>query len=266
MNLNPIKYVLSRYLLQKKSLVAKASHFDLTLRVRTEDVIGRHLYKYGAHEPATAEFLKEYLKFEDGDVAFDVGANIGWYSLLFDKIAGSKSVDIFAFEPDPSNFSLLEENIARNAANRVHPQQRAVADVESTLQLHLYGKTNLGRHSLLDIHEGETVDVQTVILDNFWIDQDLGDRVPRFIKMDIEGFELMALRGAAAVLSRCPAVILEYSPGYMKKASIDPSALLDLMDRHGFVANYLQNGQLQPANLQELKSSDRHLDLFWLRP
>ena len=263
MNIRPVKYLFNRYLLQKKTLVARTDHFDIQLRVKTEDVVGRHLYKYGAHEAKTTEFLKRFLQFEDNDVAFDIGANIGWYSLLLNKIAGECAIDIYAFEPDPTNYGLLEENVSRNSANHVHLQQRAVADVEDTLQLHLYGKTNLGRHSLLAIHEGETVDVQTVILDRFWEALQLGDRVVRFIKMDIEGFELMALRGAAGVLARCPTVMLEYSPRYMAAAQIDPADLIDLMSGQGFEASILHDGDLVPADHDELKSSEQHVDLFW---
>jgi FkbM family methyltransferase len=265
LNLNPVKYVLNRFLLQKKSLLAKTKHFDLRLRVMTEDVVGRHLYKYGAHEPEITVFLKEFLKFEDGDVVFDVGANIGWYSLLIDKMAGSKDITIFSFEPDPSNYRLLKENIALNSAASVSPQQRAVADVEGVLQLHLYGKSNRGRHSLLGIHEGETVDVKTIVLDEFWKAHELGDRVPRFIKMDIEGFELMALRGSTHVLERCDTVMLEYSPTYMRAASIDPVELLELMQSYGFKAYVLEKGELSPADMEALKSDDRHIDIFWLK-
>ena len=123
MDTRPVKYILNRYLLQKKTLIAKTDHFDIQLRVRTEDVVGRHLYKYGAHEANTTEFLKGHLEFQDGDVVFDIGANIGWYSLLLNELAGERDVDIFACEPDPTNYGLLDENITRNSADHVHPQE-----------------------------------------------------------------------------------------------------------------------------------------------
>lgn len=265
MNLNPAKYVLNRFLLQRKWLIAKTRHFDLQLKVRTDDVVGRHLYKYGVHEPATTDFLKNALKFDDGDVVFDIGANIGWFSLIIDRLCGGNSVDIYSFEPDPTNFALLRENISRNSATHIRAQQLAVAHVADTLQLHLYGKSNLGRHSLLNIHEGETVDVKTVILDRFWDAQKLAARTPRFIKIDIEGFELMALRGASDVLRRCPMVMMEYSPPYMNAASIDPGDLIDLMLGHGFSANVLTDGKLVARDAGFLKQSDTHVDLFWTR-
>jgi FkbM family methyltransferase len=265
MNFQAVKYFINRFVLRRQSLIAPATHFGLDLHVKTEDVVGRHLYKYGAHEPATTEFLEHFLKLEDGDVVVDIGANIGWYSLIFDRIAGERTVDVFAFEPDPVNFALLTKNISRNLATHVSAVQSAVADVTGNQTLYLYKKSNRGRHSMLAIHDGESVDVETVTLDEFWDSRSLGDRVPRFIKMDIEGFELMALSGATGVLSRCPMVMLEYSPGYMQAASLVPGDLLDLMLGLGFEAHALVEGKLQALDADTLRSSSGQVDIFWLR-
>lgn len=235
------------------------------LHVKTEDVIGRHLYKYGAHDPPLTEFLKRHLTFEDGDVVLDIGANVGWYSLLLDRIAGGKDVDVFAFEPEPTNFSLLEENVVHNAANHVTGVRCAIADAAGTRTMHLYDKSNRGRHSLLAINDGEKIDVETVSVDAFWEAKHLGARVPRFIKMDIEGFELVALRGATKVLSRCPLVMLEYSPSYMRAGALEPADLVELMLEQGFRAYTLGDGCLEPMGTLALLSSDRHMDLFWSR-
>lgn len=264
-NLQGAKYLLNRWLLGRKSLVANCRYFGLQLQVMADDVIGRHLYKYAAHDATNTDFLIDFLEFEDGDVALDIGANIGWFSLIMDRIAAGKQVDVYGFEPDPTNFGLFQHNIALNGAGSVHAQQAAVADVAGTLQLHLYGSRNLGRHSLLAIHEGETVDVKSVVLDDFWDSEGLSNRLPRFLKIDVEGFELMALRGARKILARCPLVMLEYSPGYMKSASIDPTELLDLLYGHGLEPHVLRDGKLAGVTRDALAASVRHVDLFWLR-
>lgn len=265
MAIQSLKYVFNRFILRRDTLTATTPKYGLELRVKTEDVVGRHLYKYGAHEPETTDFLRENLKLQDGDVVLDVGGNIGWYSLILDRMAGAHDVAIYSFEPDPTNFALLQENVARNSAKHVISIQAAIADSKGRMTLHLFGKSNRGRHSLLAIHDGETIDIDTLTMDGFWSDQGLGQRTPRFIKMDIEGFELMALQGATAVLDRCPLVMLEYSPSYMKTAKLRPSDLIDLMLERGFQPNVLQHGQLQPAIASELKTSDQHVDLFWTR-
>ena len=266
MAIQSIKYVINRFILRRDTLTAPTPKYGLSLLVKTEDVVGRHLYKYGAHEPETTDFLRENLKLESGDVVFDIGGNIGWYSLILDRMAGEKKdVAIYSFEPDPTNFELLRENIKRNAAKHVTAVQAAVADSKGRMKLHLFGKANRGRHSLLAIHKGETIEINTVTLDGFWAQRELGDRVPRFIKMDIEGFELMALRGGLSVLANCPLVMLEYSPSYMKKAKLQPAELVDLMLEQGFKPHVLINSGLERVSPDELKNSDQHVDLFWKR-
>lgn len=231
----------------------------------TEDVIGRHLYKYGVHDADVTRFLQEFLAFEDGDVVLDVGANIGWYSLLLDRVAGDRDVDIFAFEPDPINFSLLEQNVERNAATHVSPVRCAVADCGGRRTLYQYDKSNRGRHSLLAINDAGTTEVEAVAIDEFWEKLNLGDRMPRFIKMDIEGFEIMALRGGSRVVGRCPLVMLEYSPAYMKAGSLDPNDLVAFMLGHEFLPYVLEGGVLTSMDPQALLASKRHCDLFWQR-
>jgi FkbM family methyltransferase len=265
MDLRSAAYVVNRFILRRPRLLAKAEHFDLRLQVRTDDVIGRHIYKYGAHEPETTDFLKRTLEIRDGDVLLDVGANIGWYSLVLDRIAGEARADIYAFEPDPENYVLLGENRALNVAQRVHPVQLGVSDRTGTFELHRFGGSNRGRHSMLPIHEGGTIEIRTITLDEFWAQEELGERIPRFLKMDIEGFELAALHGAEGVLARCPFVMLEYSPRYMRAAGIEPSGLLDFMTGQGYTPAVLRDGALAPVTREELLASDRHVDLFWRR-
>lgn len=264
-NYRALKYIVNRFILRRESLIAVTSRYGIELHVKTEDVIGRHLYKYGAHDPDSTHFLRRFVTLERNDVVLDIGANIGWYSLILDRMAGDLAVDIFAFEPESTNFSLLEENIARNGAKHVTAMRTAIADSAGVRHLHLFKASNRGRHSLLPIHDGDTVLVDTVGLDEFWDRMRLGRRIPRFIKMDIEGYELVALRGASKVLARCPLVMLEYSPGYMSAGSLQPRELLDLMSGHGFTAHRLESGRLNRVDKCELLSSDTHGDLFWMR-
>lgn len=265
MDFRAATYIANRFILRRSRLMAKAEHYGLRMRVRTDDVIGRHIYKYGAHEPETTEFLKRSLEIRDGDVILDVGANIGWYSLILDRIAGAARADIYSFEPDPENFALLGENRSLNGASHVHPVQLGVSDESGNSELHLFGGSNRGRHSLLPIHEGNTIDIRTTTLDEFWEQEGLGERTARFLKMDIEGFELPALRGARSVLARCPTVMLEYSPRYMAAAGMQPADLLDFMAEQGYSPSVLRDGALAAAERSALTSSDRHVDIFWQR-
>lgn len=263
--LQSLKFIAHRYLLGSNTVTAKAPEFGLDLKVKVRDVIGRHIYKYGAHDLVMSRFLKQALNLQPGDVVLDIGANIGWYSLILNSMA-PKGVDIFAFEPHPDNLSLLKENVRRNSASSVTVVPCAVSDHPGEQDLFVYSGANTGRHSLLPINDGEKIRIATITLDEFWTKQNLGDRIPRFIKIDIEGYELVALRGAPRVLSRCPAVLFEYSPQFMNSAGLAPAELLDLMYGMGFECTQVDEGRKAEVTREFLLSGDHQLNLLWQRP
>ncbi|MEN7343264.1 MAG: FkbM family methyltransferase [Pseudomonadota bacterium] len=258
-----ISYVFCRFVLRRRFLTATSN--DWTFRVRTEDVVGRHIYKYGRHDPAMTDFVKANFSPEDGDLLIDIGANIGWFTVLFSQLCAGKDAKVLSFEPDPENYALLAGNVAANqVGDKVIAKSLALADHEDGATLHLFGTSNRGRHSLLPIHEGETVDIATAQLDRVIASSDvLSGRRPLLIKIDIEGFELIALRGASETLARCHTVIMEYSPDFMRKGGLEPQALLDLMTDAGFDPFWLEAGEAKPVTLAELSAHDKQVDIIW---
>jgi FkbM family methyltransferase len=262
--LRSLAYLCNRWILGRSELLAEIPRFQLRFRVRAADVNGRHLYKYGVHEPEVTRFLVNTLEVSAGDVILDVGANIGWYSLLVERLA-RHPVDIIAFEPDPANFALLEENLRLNHARYVTAVPAALSVSAGTAALHRYGESNLGRHSLLAVNEGDSVVVPTVSLDAYWQSRGFGDRVPRLIKMDIEGYELIALRGAARVLAHCPLLIAEYSPQLMRTGGLDPAELVRLLSDAGLRPHEILPEGLRAVDAVALVKSDQQLNLAWTR-
>lgn len=263
--LQSLKFVVHRHLLHSETVYANAPDFALSLKVKVNDVIGRHIYKYGAHDPVMTRFLQDELTLQTGDVVLDIGANIGWYSLILNTMA-PEGVDIYAFEPHPDNLALLNENLERNSATSVKVIPCAVSDHPGEQDLFVYGGANTGRHSLLPINTGERIRIRTVTLDAFWSEQGLGQRTPRFIKIDIEGYELVALRGGLEVLKRCPNVLFEYSPKFMREAELAPEELLDLMYGLGFQCTQVDDGRKAPITREFLLGDDHQLNLLWQRP
>jgi FkbM family methyltransferase len=260
--LRSLSYLIKRWILRQPFVTAHLPEVNLRFKVKTEDIVGRHIYKYHAHEPEISRFLAEHLRFEPGDVVFDIGANIGWYSMLFGRMAPA-GINIYSFEPDPLNFELLEHNIRQNQAHQVTAVQKALATEDGEQQLHRYDSNNLGRHSLLNLQEGNSVAVQTTTLDNFWDTLQLGSRTPRFIKIDIEGYELLALRSAEKVLRRCPELLCEYSPNFMRQGGLEPAELIDLLMGFGFTPYAIRDGKLEMADRDALIALDQVTDLFW---
>lgn len=100
------------------------------------------------HEPENSKFLQETIKLRDEDIAIDIGANLGWYSVLLNRKSENGST-LFAFEPDPNNFELLKFNLTKNDCSNVKAFNKAASDKNETLSLYKYPEKNRGRHSLI---------------------------------------------------------------------------------------------------------------------
>jgi FkbM family methyltransferase len=258
-------YLVQRWVLRRPFLNAAVPEYGLRLRVHTNDVIGRHLYKYQRYEAEVTRTLLRTVLLEPGDVVLDVGANIGWYSLVLNR-AAPPGVDILAFEPDPDNFALLQANLAANSARGVTPIRAAAGPTANRERLYRYDHGNAGRHSLLPIHGGESVDVDTVRLDDVWDQQGFGDRPLRLIKIDVEGYELAALSGAPRLLARCQWLLGEFSPGFMRRGGVDPAELVALLVASGLVPNRIGPDGLIPCTPEELLVQERQTNILWSRP
>lgn len=139
-----------------------------------------------------------------GKVAFDIGANVGCYSILFGQWVGAEG-KVFAFEPSPATFSGLERHIALNQLGGVvRPIHAAVSDESDTAEFLVLD--NQGMSRLAVGVEGDTspraVRVPTVSVDEFCAREGV---TPDLMKIDVEGFELAVLRGARETIRRAGA-------------------------------------------------------------
>jgi FkbM family methyltransferase len=254
-----------RWILRSRRVTARVPEHDLRLRVSPADVIGRHLYEYRRYEPELAATLAHHLDLGSAALVVDVGANVGWYSLLVSRLSQGRC-RVFAFEPDPDNFDLLQTNLALDGTANVTPFNLALGESAATLKLHRYGSGNAGRHSLVELHAGDTVPVEVVALDDLWRARNLPAGPIRLLKMDIEGYEVFALRGARAVLSRCEWLLLEHSPAYLARSGAGIDALVGLLLDAGF-RPFVPRGAAppQPVEPAELLADPVQRDVLWRR-
>jgi FkbM family methyltransferase len=261
--ISSLKYLVNRFILRRQYLTAKDNKYGIRFKFKTEDVVGRHIYKSGEYEKSLSEFVAKYLSFQEGDVALDVGANIGWYSLLLDKLMPDNSL-IYAFEPDPLNYGLLCSNIKLNNASKVVPVNFALSDKNEVRKLYQYSNNNLGRHSLLDINEGNYVEVETITLDSYIDSVGIDVARVKFIKIDIEGYEYFALCGANNLLDQVTTVISEFVPRYMEKGGVEPERFLDLLIEKGFDSYVIRDGDLVSQDKAALLMK-KACDIVWLK-
>ncbi len=187
---------------------------DLKVRIYTHDIIGRDIYVKGMFEKAECMFVTNFLK--EGMTFFDIGANLGQYTLLGAKRVGSNG-RVHSFEPSSRMFSELNFNVSLNGfSNSCILNNVAVSEKEGIGKLSKYeaggevygslGNQNWAESSkpLVGHEEVKTTTLNVYIKEHNISHVDL-------IKIDIEGAELLALRGANQLLNRpdAPTIVLE---------------------------------------------------------
>ena len=251
-------YLILRYVLNRKFLIANCRFIRAKLKCHTKDVIGRHLFKYGIHERDNSIFLLHNFSLKDNEIALDIGANLGWFSVLLNRLSKDGSL-IYSFEPDEANFNLLKYNLLSNGCDNVKPVKLAISNEVGTSNFFKYPIKNTGRHSLLPKGGLEKVHVKTTTLDSFLSTNELS-RV-KYLKIDIEGYEYFALLGATHLLNFNPIIMMEYSPD-LYNASCSADKLIDLLSSKSYKPFILNNGILKEISFKELLKTDKQIDIF----
>ena len=201
-----------------------------------------YLFQY---EKAATQLLHRIL--EAGDIFIDVGAHIGYYSLLGARLVGPTGT-VYAFEPDPSNYALLKRNIALNAFTNIQPVEKAVSNKAGCHTLILDRRS--GWHSLfLAPRRAGTVQVETTSLDDFFVGSQVTCSV---MKIDVQGAEAHVLGGATKLLQNSPRlkIIMEFWPDGLKSAGRLPQDFFVDLQRLGFRVSVIdeERGTLVPVN------------------
>jgi FkbM family methyltransferase len=240
-----------------------ARHLPLGLQIDgyKRDAVGRGLYRRRIHEVDLTRFVLE--NYAAGDAFLDIGANIGYFTCLFGKIAGAHG-RVVAIEPEPRNNALLRENIRQNHLANVTVHTCAIGARNGTAQLGIYKAANRGRHSLIDTASFRTtIDVPVRRLDDILRDDAAASWA--LLKLDVEGYEPFALQGAADTLSRTKSVVLEYAPDDWRMAGAEPSALFEQLAPHFARILRFDSGGVVETTAAECLRSDIKAELVFCR-
>lgn len=210
----------------------------------------RHVMLDGYWESWLTLFCARTLR--PGMVAFDVGANLGYYTLLFADAVGP-SGKVVSIEPNPATFELLEESVRLNGFERhVRLVQAAAADREGTLDL--FVPAGEPKNATVAFGGGARpaearVSVPAVPLDR------LGSGLERvdFLKIDVEGAEPAVLAGMSDTIARFrPTIVLEFNASRYE----DPAAFLDrLLAAYEVFGEIDFAGDCRPAETAEILST-----------
>lgn len=183
----------------------------------------------GYYEPFITQQIKSLVK--EGDIVLDIGAHIGYYTLILAKLVGEKG-KVYAFEPDPTNFVLLRKNVEINGYKNVILEQKAVSDCPGKVKLYL-GAERSTHHS---IHKNKYSGGDYVLVESICLDDYLKEDQIHFAKIDIEGGEFGALRGMSLLLKRSKdmKIITEVIPIFLQKINVTPEQFVDFIQEHKF--------------------------------
>ena len=206
------------------------------------------LLEWGFYEKYETELFKRLVK--KGMVVVDIGANVGYYTLLVAHLVGDEG-KVFAFEPDPNNYSLLCKNIEVNGYRNVIPVRKAVFNKSGKTSLFL-DKNNLGGHSLSEanVHKSASITVEVTSLDDYFKNTDCKIDV---IKMDVQGSEMGVLEGMTNTINRNDnlKIITEFWPMGLRNSGSSPIDFLNKLVEYGF-ALYCIGHYVEPVSLDSL--------------
>lgn len=182
--------------------------------------IKEELVLYGVHEPFATSLYRQLLR--PGDVIFDVGTNLGYYIMVADQALNGHCT-VHGFEPDPELFQIARRN---STGFRLQAVLNPVAatDRNGSVLFHRSSVANWG--TLVpqkDLRITETVEVTGIRLDDY---SQKVRAIPTVLRMDIEGGELLALRGSVGILRSVQLIFLELHCIFLEPHEMDELFLL----------------------------------------
>ena len=184
-----------------------------------DNAVTHGLLNDGTYEPFETVLLVGLLR--PGDTFVDIGANIGYYTLLASRAVGPAGV-VVAIEPGRGNLVVLRENIAANALTNVRVVPAAAGTAAGVLPLY-ESDTNMGDHRLYPVDDRDHYAVDVIRLDDLLRSIAV---VPDVVKIDIQGYEYHAMTGLAGTLAaakRC-VVCSEFWSAGLAAAGVDAGA------------------------------------------
>jgi FkbM family methyltransferase len=230
------------------------------------------LYKRYLEDPFASLIRKAPGLFHGGDI-LDIGANIGYTAALFAK-ATDHDAKVYAFEPEPFNFRLLETTVRdRKLQGKVIPVHTAVGEINGDIELwindHHHADHRIATESLRaksDRTQAGLIRVPIVSVDEFLSQEGMARRI-RLIKIDVQGYELAVCRGMADAIAQHTeaSVAIEYMPEAIQHLGYNPPELLNWFTAREFKMYSIgRSGELSPG-LHGGLAQDGYVDLIFSR-
>jgi len=233
-NISSITVTAGQIILETKEGIKMACDPD------DERIVPMEIVNFGDYERKELEMMRNFIGLKS--VVLDIGSNIGWYSLNYSRMA--KKGRVFAYEPAPKIFKYLKENLELNGTKNIASFNFGLSDVNKTLTFYYDPKLS-GSTSLRRLHEDRKkikIKCKVKRLD----DIKLGTKRIDFIKCDIEGAEIFAIKGGLKTIDKHkPVLFLEMLRKWARKFGYHPNDIIDLLSEYGYICCYVNGNKLK---------------------
>jgi FkbM family methyltransferase len=244
-NYNKIESVASNLIQKGQDRDLYKTRFGDLLWLKSTSCIDESIIKTGIWEDSSTDIVNKLVK--PNDYVIDIGANIGYFTVLFSKIVGENG-KVYAFEPTNEYYNVLNSNLKANNISNCVPFQIGLSDKEEHLNIFL------GQHSAT-IHEpikNSTTKEETInltSLDKFVLENKI-EKID-FIKIDVDGHEPKILEGATKTLERFkPIILLEVNHLNYFEAGYTASNFYNYLKQLDYFI-YSEKNLLEIANLTQ---------------
>ncbi len=217
-------------------------------------------FAYKRFEDPFAALIEARPELFRGGHIIDAGANIGYTALLFARAVSNPFV-VHAIEPHPGCAEMLRRNVERSGLReRIRVHAAAAGGVAGTAKLRV-NRFHPADHRIAD----EGVEVPLVRVDDL-----VGGEPVRFVKIDVQGYELEVSRGMRGILdtNRTIAVAIEYAPSALEEQGVAPQSLLDFYSERDFGLWPLIGSELRETTAAKIAATiqgEQYVNLLCLR-
>lgn len=195
----------------------------------------------------------------EGGTFLDVGANIGYFTILASNCVGP-SGKVFAIEPNPQTFTLLQGHLSANGLANTHASMIALGDTTAPMRLYVPPASENRDYNVSCMPEPgwNALDVPCQRLDDYLRDRGIG--AVDLMKIDVEGAEPFVFRGGSAALAagavRC--LISEFNGYRLSKGNSGPKQLLEQLQDMSFLPAKVRHRRVIPIRASSLDLDPRH--------
>jgi FkbM family methyltransferase len=241
--LEPIDILLGKVF--EKFPIKTNLNFELFMRYPTN----LELFLNGYYEYETTKIVLKVLK--EGELCIDVGANCGYYTILFSKIVKEKG-SVLSFEPDKNNLFFLIRNVEYNRCNNVRIYPYAVSDSDGFAILYIDKKGGGDSHIIESTESkinNENIEIRTIKLDS--LDY---NKLIYLLKIDVQGNEVKVFKGLSKTLTNIRYIIFEYWPtGIIERSKENPFLIFEILSKNDFNLYLIKNGMLRKLDINDFE-------------